>query len=96
MTHVYRVFINATPEAIWEAITKPDWSRQYGYGGLVDYELEPGGAFVSRADEALLAAGAPDLILDGEVIEADPPRKLVPTWRILMDPGLAQEGFTRL
>lgn len=34
--------------------------------------------------------------MDGEVIEADPPRKLVQTWRLLMDPDLAAEGFTRL
>jgi len=40
--------------------------------------------------------GVPSVILDGEVIEADPPRKLVQTWRMLMDPGLAAEGFTRL
>src|SRR5260370_35745174 len=38
----------------------------------------------------------PDIILDGEVIEATPPRKLLQTWRMLMDPGLAAEGFTRL
>jgi uncharacterized protein YndB with AHSA1/START domain len=34
--------------------------------------------------------------VDGEVIEADPPRKLVQTWRMLMDPEMAAEGFTRL
>ena len=33
---------------------------------------------------------------DGEVLEADPPRKLVQTWRLLMDPAVAAEGFTRL
>jgi len=33
---------------------------------------------------------------DGKVIEADPPRKLVQTWRMLMDPDLATQGFTRL
>ena len=30
------------------------------------------------------------------MIEADPPRKLVQTWRMLMDPEMAAEGFTRL
>ena len=38
----------------------------------------------------------PDVIVDGEVIEVDPPRKLVTTWRMLMDPTMAAEGFTRL
>jgi uncharacterized protein YndB with AHSA1/START domain len=38
----------------------------------------------------------PDVGVDGEVLEVDPPRKLVQTWRMLMAPGLAEEGFTRL
>ena len=38
----------------------------------------------------------PDVVVDGEVLEADPPHKLVQTWRMLMDPELAAEGFTRL
>jgi hypothetical protein len=38
----------------------------------------------------------PEVIGDGEVIECDPPRKLVQTWRLLMDPQTAAEGFTRL
>jgi uncharacterized protein YndB with AHSA1/START domain len=40
--------------------------------------------------------GGPDVIVDGEVIESDPPRKLVQTWRPLWDPEMAQEGFKRL
>ena len=38
----------------------------------------------------------PDVMVDGEVIEADPPRRLVQTWRMLMDQETAAEGFTRL
>jgi len=34
--------------------------------------------------------------VDGEVVEADPPRKLVQTWRMVMDPEMEAEGFTRL
>ena len=26
-TQVYRVYIKATPQAIWDAITKPEWTR---------------------------------------------------------------------
>ena len=95
-TQVYRVYIRATPEAVWEAITKPEWSARYGYGGYVEYDLRPGGAYRARASEEFLAAGAPEVVIDGEVIEADPPRKLVQTWRMLMDEQLKEEGFTRL
>jgi uncharacterized protein YndB with AHSA1/START domain len=38
----------------------------------------------------------PDVIIDGEILESDPPRRLSLTWRMLMDPGLQAEGFTRL
>jgi uncharacterized protein YndB with AHSA1/START domain len=95
-THVHRVYIRATPEAIWEAITKPEWSARYGYGGYVEYDLRPGGPYRARASEEFLAAGSPEIVIDGEVIEADPPRKLVQTWRMLMDEEMRNEGFTRL
>ena len=38
-TQVYRVYVRATPEAVWDAITTPEWSRRYGYGGDVEYDL---------------------------------------------------------
>ncbi|MEO7039208.1 MAG: SRPBCC domain-containing protein [Candidatus Elarobacter sp.] len=94
---IYRVYIKAAPAAVWAAITTPEWSMKYGYGGYSDYELKPGGKFQIRADEAMKAfPGIPDVIVDGEVVEADPPRRLVQTWRMLMDPETAAEGFTRL
>jgi uncharacterized protein YndB with AHSA1/START domain len=101
-TQVYRVYIKATPEAIWEAITKPDWTEKYLYESRVDYDLRPGGAYRAYPSDAMRVHGEemgypiPDVVVDGEVIEADPPRRLVQTWRMLMDPGMAAEGFTRL
>jgi uncharacterized protein YndB with AHSA1/START domain len=95
-TQVYRVYIKATPEAIWEAITDPGWTEKYGYGGRAEYDLRPGGAYKGFTSEAMRSMGAPDLGVDGEVIEADRPRKLVQTWRMVMDPEMAEQGFTRL
>jgi uncharacterized protein YndB with AHSA1/START domain len=93
---MYRVYIKATPEAIWEAITKPEWTVQYGYAPVVEYELRAGGAFRAHANEGMIALGCPEIISDGEVIEADPPRRLVQTWRMTMTPEMAAEAFTRL
>jgi uncharacterized protein YndB with AHSA1/START domain len=93
---VYRVYIKATPQAIWDAITTPEWTDRYGYGGRADYELRPGGAFKLFSSDAMREYGAPEVALDGEVVEANPPRRLVQTWRMLMAPELAAEGFTRL
>jgi uncharacterized protein YndB with AHSA1/START domain len=95
-TQVYRVFIKATPQAIWEAITTPEWTQRYGYQAPVDYDLRPGGAFRGLPSEAMVAHGAPEVIIDGEVVEADAPRRLVQTWRVLWDPEMEAEGFTRL
>jgi uncharacterized protein YndB with AHSA1/START domain len=93
---VYRVYIKATPQAIWDAITKPEWTQKFGYGGSAEYDLRPGGTYRGLASQEMIEHGAPEVAVDGEVIEADPPHKLVQTWRMLMDPGMSAEGFTRL
>src|SRR3954452_11394595 len=101
-TQVHRVYIRATPERIWQAITDPEWNGRYGYSAPAEYDLQAGGTFRSFATDEMKAASAqmgfpcPDVIVDGEVIEVDPPRKLVQTWRMLMDPTAAAEGFSRL
>jgi uncharacterized protein YndB with AHSA1/START domain len=95
-TQIYRVFIRATPQKIWDAITTPEWTQRFGYGVRDVYELHPGGKYRGYANEGMLAMGMPEVTVDGEVIEADPPRKLVITWRMVMDPSMAAEGFTRL
>jgi uncharacterized protein YndB with AHSA1/START domain len=95
-TQVYAVWIKATPEQIWDAITTPEWSERYGYGGRNEYDLRPGGAFRSTASEELQSYGMPAVVVDGEVIESDPPRRLVHTWRFLWSEDIAAEGPTRV
>jgi uncharacterized protein YndB with AHSA1/START domain len=95
-TQVYRVYIKATPQAIWDAITKPEWIDRYGYGGTVDYDLRPGARYEVQAGSGMQAMGVTGTVVDGEIVEADPPRRLVQTWRMAMDAELAAEGFTRL
>ena len=101
--HVYRVFIKASPQAIWDAITQPDWIERYGYAARAEYSsLSPGGAYTAYANEDMKAYnrehGYPvqDVIVDGEVIEADPPRKLVQTWHPMFEPAMTAEPATRL
>ena len=101
-TQVHQVYIKASPERIWEAITQPEWNQRYGYSAPGEFDLRPGGAYRSTPSAEMRAYAAeqgfpmPDVIVDGEVIESDPPPKLVQTWRMLMDPTTAAEGFTRL
>ena len=49
-----------------------------------------------QESEARFGAELPDVIIDGEVVEADPPHRLVHTFRMLMDPGMAAEPYTRI
>lgn len=91
-TQVYRIYIKASADAIWDALTKPEWTERYGYGGRVEYDLRPGGTYRAIADAEMQKAGMPEVVVDGEVIEAERPRKLVQTWRA----GWDQEPPTRL
>lgn len=95
-TQVHRIYIKATPQAIWDAITKPEWNQRYGYRAASHYELRKGGKYQVLASEGMKAHGSPAVIIDGEVIEADPPRKLVQSWRALWSPELAAEEHTRV
>jgi uncharacterized protein YndB with AHSA1/START domain len=95
-TQVYRVYIKATAEAVWDAITKPEWTERFGYGGRAEYDLRPGGVYRGHTSEEMRAQGAPDVGVDGEVLEVDPPRRLVQTFRMLMDPDIAGEGFSKV
>lgn len=95
-TQVYRVFIKATPQAVWDAITQPEWAEKYGYCSRVEYELRPGGAYRGFATDAMKAHGVPEVIIVGEVLESNPPHRLVQTWHPIWDPASAAEATTRL
>jgi uncharacterized protein YndB with AHSA1/START domain len=90
-TQVYRIYIKATPKAIWDAITKPEWTQKYGYRGIGEFDLKPGGKYEARAPKEMQDMGMPELLVEGEVIEAEAPRKLVHTWRALWDEDVASE-----
>ncbi len=93
-TQVFEIYIKAAPEKIWDAITKPEWTEKYAYRGRTHYELKKGGAYRVHGTAQMVAMGLPDVVVDGEVIEADPPRKLVQTYRFLFNEATKGEGFT--
>ena len=90
-TQVHEVEIRATPQEIWTALTTSVWTQRYGYRGRVEYELRPGGAFRAYATPEMAACGAPEIVVDGEVIEAAAPHRLVQTWHANFDPTIAAE-----
>jgi uncharacterized protein YndB with AHSA1/START domain len=85
-TQVYQVFIKASAEEIWDAITKPEFTQQYFHGARITVvpdhyrSLGPDGAVWG----------------DAGVDEFDPPRRLVHGWRSMYDPDLAAEEESRV
>jgi uncharacterized protein YndB with AHSA1/START domain len=70
---VVSTYIRTTPDRLWEALTDPEMTKQYYYGGQVQAELRVGGKF-SYLDPT------GNINLRGEVLEVDPPRRLVTTF----------------
>jgi uncharacterized protein YndB with AHSA1/START domain len=89
-TQVYSLFIRATPEQVWDAITKPEFTSRYFYSSLVDSTFEPGAEFRSYSPDRT------QLWVDGEVLESERPRRLRHTWRALYDEETAGESPSRV
>lgn len=77
---VYSIYIGATAEKVWEALTSAEFSRHYFYGMAVEVEPRVGGAFVVRLPDG-------GVHISGDVVEHDPPRRLTMTWDVNW-PGL--------
>ena len=86
--HVYKTFINATSEEVWEAITDPDKTAQYYYGTRVESDWEAGSAINYRYPDGRLAS-------DGEILSIDPAKRIEFTFRALWDAELKAEGPAR-
>jgi uncharacterized protein YndB with AHSA1/START domain len=89
-TQVYSVFVRATPDQLWDAITKPEFTRRYFYGSEMESTYEAGAKYCGFSAETR------EQYVDGEIVEATPPRKLVTTWRATWAEALAAEPPSRV
>jgi uncharacterized protein YndB with AHSA1/START domain len=87
---MYQIFIRATPEQVWDAITRPEFTTQYFYGSRVETSGRSGTAIRHVSPDGDSVWG------DDVIMESDPPRRLVHSWRPLYDPELAAEPPTRV
>ncbi len=86
--HRYRVYIKANPEQVWQGITDPTLTEQYFHRTRLESTLEPGSGFRyvwNGADQ-----------ITGEIVDVDPPRRLVMAWHALFDAEIAGEPPSRL
>jgi uncharacterized protein YndB with AHSA1/START domain len=90
MEKVFEIYIRTTPERLWEAITDGDIRSKYCFGSRVNSDWKPG----SRVETT--HPGAPGLLGDGEILESDPPRRLVHTMVALWSDDVKSEGTSRV
>ena len=86
--HIHEVYIRTTPERLWQALTDPELTKGYYYGCAVGSTWEPGAAYAY--------VGEMGPAITGEILEADPPRRLVMTFTMAYDPEAAAEHPSRV
>jgi uncharacterized protein YndB with AHSA1/START domain len=90
MEKVFEIYIKTTPQQLWDAIVDPDIRAKYNFGAGVTSDWTPG---------AHLEMGAPNagfVLGEGEVLEVDPPRRLVHTMLACFSEEAKAEGSTRV
>jgi uncharacterized protein YndB with AHSA1/START domain len=86
---VYVIYIRTTPKKLWRALTTPKFNRQFFYGAVQKSEWRKGAAWRLMKPDG----GACD---SGEILEINPPRRLVLKWRHELMPRLRAEGYSRM
>ncbi len=86
---VYVTYIRTTPEQLWRALIEPEFTRQYWAGTWQESEWKVGAPWRIMIPDGRVADS-------GEIVEIEPPRRLVLTWRNEFKPELRREGYSRL
>jgi uncharacterized protein YndB with AHSA1/START domain len=73
-TFKYVTYIRTTPEKLWSALTETEFISQYWFGCRAESWWQEGSPWRLIAPDG-------ELLDDGEIIEADPPRRLVMRWQ---------------
>ena len=87
-TFVYVSFIRTTPEKLWSALTDAEFMKQYWFGMRCESQWTAGSSWK-------LVSGDGEVFDAGEIIEAEPPRRLVIRWQHQKRPELKAEGDSR-
>lgn len=85
---VYATYIRTTPDKLWNALTSPDFIKQYWFGSSCESEWKAGSPWKLLFPDGQLADA-------GEIVESAPPRRLVIKWRNEWKPELKAEGYSR-
>lgn len=86
---VYVTYIRTTPERLWKVLTEPEFTKKFWCDTVQESEWKPGSSWKIVAPDGMLTDS-------GEVLEIEPPRRLVLKWRNEFRPELMAEGYSRL
>jgi uncharacterized protein YndB with AHSA1/START domain len=84
-TFVYVTYIRTTPEKLWSALTDAEFMKQYWFGTHCESQWTAGSPWKHVAGDSFTFDS-------GEIVEADPPRRLVIRWQNQHKPELKAEG----
>ena len=84
-TFVYVTYIRTTPKELWNALTDIEFMKQYWFGMHCESRWTPGASWK-------LVSGDGQIFDAGEIVEAQPPRRLVIRWQHQNKPELKAEG----
>jgi uncharacterized protein YndB with AHSA1/START domain len=84
-TFVYVTYIRTTPEKLWSALTDAEFMKQYWFGNYCESQWTVGSSWKNIYPDGRIAD-------QGDIVAADPPRRLVIRWRHQTRPELAAEG----
>lgn len=85
---VYVTYIRTTPEKLWQALTDPEFNRQYWRGAHQESEWKVGSPWKIVYDDGHVADA-------GEILEIEPLKRIVIRWRNEWSPEFKAEGYTR-
>jgi uncharacterized protein YndB with AHSA1/START domain/DNA-binding transcriptional ArsR family regulator len=88
MEKVFEIYIKTSPELLWDAITNPAKRAKYTFGLQVTSEWKKGSKYQGT--------GLGNLVIEGEVLEIDPPRKLVQSFNAMWSDAVKNEGTSRV
>jgi uncharacterized protein YndB with AHSA1/START domain len=87
-TFVYVTYIRTTPQKLWSALTDAEYMKQYWFGMRCESEWTAGSSWKLVSSEGQTFDA-------GEIVEAEPPRRLVIRWQHQNKPELKAEGASQ-
>ncbi|HMF40660.1 MAG TPA: SRPBCC domain-containing protein [Polyangia bacterium] len=89
LEYTYDIYIAAPVEQVWKGIVDGEMTKHYVYGTRLDSRLTKGAPYAYVGDGEFK-------VVDGEILEVEPEKRLVMTWQAHWDDTVAQDRASRV